>query len=322
MRLGMYVDMRNAPAWRRPWAAHYGRWLERIEEAERLGADAVWLTEHHFFDDGYLPQCWTMAAAIAARTKRVRIGTAVALLPLHSAIETAEQVALVDVISDGRVEAGFGVGYRRPEYQAFHGDFKRRYGVFAERIGEMRQLWGELDGAPRPVTPGPIQNPVPLWGGFGGPMGARVAGRLGLGLQSIDRALYPEYLTGLEAGDHDPSSARVAGQVEFLVTDDPEKAWDEIGEHVIYRWQSYNRYMFEGTSREGRENLHFDPRAMKERFVLGTPEHVAAVIAERTSGLPVTDVYCWSDFPGISDKLIDRHLELTFSQLAPLVHAL
>jgi hypothetical protein len=62
----------------------------------------VWLTEHHFFDDGYLPQCWTLAAAIAARTTKVRIGTAVALLPVHSALEVAEQISVVDVISGGR----------------------------------------------------------------------------------------------------------------------------------------------------------------------------------------------------------------------------
>ena len=185
MRFGMYVDMRNPPEWSRPYAAHYGRWLERIEEAERLGADAVWLTEHHFFDDGYLPQCFTYAAAIAARTSRIRIGTTVALLPLHKPMELAEQIAIVDIISDGRVEPGFGVGYRKPEYLAFDGDFKHRYGVFADGIREMRRLWGEEPGAERTVTPPPIQRPVPMWGGFGGPMGARTAGRLGLGLQSI-----------------------------------------------------------------------------------------------------------------------------------------
>ena len=91
MKLGLYVDMRNAPQWQRPWSHHYGRWLERIEEAERLGAEKVWLTEHHFFDDGYLPQCWTFASAIAARTSRIRIGTAVCLLPLHASIQVAEQ---------------------------------------------------------------------------------------------------------------------------------------------------------------------------------------------------------------------------------------
>jgi alkanesulfonate monooxygenase SsuD/methylene tetrahydromethanopterin reductase-like flavin-dependent oxidoreductase (luciferase family) len=250
VRVGMYVDMRNAPAWGRPWSSHYGRWLERIEEGERLGAEAIWLTEHHFFDDGYLPQCWTFAAAIAARTSRIRIGTAVALLPLHTAIETAEQVALVDVISGGRVEPGFGVGYRKPEYQAFEADFKHRYGVFAERVREMRRLWGEKPGAPRTVTPAPVQNPIPLWGGFGGPMGARTAGRLGLGLQSMSPQLYEPYVEALEAHGHGRAAARMSGQVEFFISDDPEKTWAEIRDHVLYRWNSYNRYMFEGTRRE------------------------------------------------------------------------
>ncbi|HKE75888.1 MAG TPA: LLM class flavin-dependent oxidoreductase [Acidimicrobiales bacterium] len=311
--------MRNPPAWPRPWPAHYGRWLERVEEADRLGAAAVWLTEHHFFDDGYLPQCWTLAAAIASRTSRIRIGTAVALLPLHSALETAEQIALVDVISGGRVEPGFGVGYRKPEYLAFGGDFKHRYRVFAERIRELRRLWGEQPGAERTVTPAPVQTPMPMWGGFAGPMGARTAGRLGLGLQSIDRRLLGEYSSALQAAGHDPGAARMAGQVEFFVADDPDRAWAQIGEHVAYRWASYNRYMFEGTRREAEAPHHFDPAAIRDRFLIGTPAEIAAAIRSRIDGLPVTDVYCWSDFPGMPDDLVDQHLELMFTKVAPLV---
>src|SRR6202035_1957007 len=105
-------------------------------------------------------------------------------------------------------------------------------------------------GAARLVTPAPMQHPMPMWGGFGGPMGARTAGRLGLGLQSIDRNLYNEYRDGLASGGHDLTTARMAGLLEFFISDDPEKTWAEIKDHVIYRWNSYNRYMFEGTSRE------------------------------------------------------------------------
>jgi alkanesulfonate monooxygenase SsuD/methylene tetrahydromethanopterin reductase-like flavin-dependent oxidoreductase (luciferase family) len=245
----------------------------------------------------------------------------VALLPLHSALETAEQVALVDVISNGRVEPGFGVGYRKPEYLAFDGDFKHRYRVFAERIREMRALWGETDGAARTVTPAPVQRPVPMWGGFGGPMGARTAGRLGLGLQSIDRSLLDEYRAGLERGGHDPASAQMAGQVEFFLSDDPERAWAQIGEHVAYRWESYNRYMFEGTSREADPPRYFDTERLRARFPIGTPAEIAEVIREQTRALPVTDIYTWSDYPGIPDDLIDGHLQLTFSELAPLLRS-
>jgi alkanesulfonate monooxygenase SsuD/methylene tetrahydromethanopterin reductase-like flavin-dependent oxidoreductase (luciferase family) len=319
MRLGMYLDMRNPPEWVRPAGRHYGRWLERVVEAERLGAEAVWLTEHHFFEDGYLPQCWTLAAAIAARTSTVRIGSAVALLPLHSAIETAEQVAVVDVISDGRVEPGFGVGYRQPEYQAFAGDFKNRYAVYGERIAELRQLWGEEPGASRTVTPSPVQARVPIWGGFGGPRGARLAGRLGLGLQSIDPKLLPAYQAGLVQGGHDPLAARMGGQLEFLLADDPERVWSQVKEHVVYRWNSYNRYMFEGTRRESAPPTVGEDGAIGGRIEIGTPEEIAALIKQRTDGLPVTDMWGWSDYPGMPDALVDRHLELTFTRLAPLL---
>src|SRR6476646_8744351 len=152
MRVGIYLALRNPPVWRRPWARHYGRWLEIVEEADRLGTDAVWLSEHHLFDDGYLPQPLTFAAAVAARTTRVRIGTAVLLAPLHSAAEIAEQVAVVDLVSNGRVDLGLGAGYRVPEFELFGADISRRYGATDGRVRELRELWAEGR-----VTPAPVQ---------------------------------------------------------------------------------------------------------------------------------------------------------------------
>jgi alkanesulfonate monooxygenase SsuD/methylene tetrahydromethanopterin reductase-like flavin-dependent oxidoreductase (luciferase family) len=150
-------------------------------------------------------------------------------------------------------------------------------------------------------------------------MGARTAGRLGLGLQAATKPLHDEYAAALRQAGHDPSIARMSAQFEFFVTDDPDRTWAEIGEHVIYRWNSYNRYMFEGTRREADPPQHFNPDDVRKRFIMGTPEHIAGVIRERTEGLPVTDVYCWSDYPGLPDELTDRHLELTFSKVAPLL---
>src|SRR5581483_3104022 len=112
VRIGLYLDLRNPPAWRCPWPVHYARSLEWIEEAERRGAGSIWLSEHHFFEDGYLPQPLTFAAAVAARTRRVHIGTAVYLAALRPAVQVAEEAAVVDLLSGGRLELGLGAGYR------------------------------------------------------------------------------------------------------------------------------------------------------------------------------------------------------------------
>jgi hypothetical protein len=77
--------------------------------------------------------------------------------------------------------------------------------------------------------------------------------------------------------------------------------------------------MFEGTSREADPPEYFETAALGERFVIGSPEKIASVIKARTAGLPVTSVYSWSDYPGLSDDMIDRNLELTFTKLAPLL---
>jgi alkanesulfonate monooxygenase SsuD/methylene tetrahydromethanopterin reductase-like flavin-dependent oxidoreductase (luciferase family) len=82
MKVGLYFDLRNPAQWARPWPAFYRGTLDLVVEAERLGIDSVWFSEHHFFSDGYLPQPLTMAAAVAAPT-RVGIGTAIVVAPLH-----------------------------------------------------------------------------------------------------------------------------------------------------------------------------------------------------------------------------------------------
>src|ERR1700726_1384903 len=102
MKLGLYFDLRNPSGWRRDSSRIYSFTLEMCEEAELLGCPSVWFAEHHRFDDGYLPQPLTMAAAAAARTASVRIGTAVILAPFRSALDIAEQAAVVDNVSGGR----------------------------------------------------------------------------------------------------------------------------------------------------------------------------------------------------------------------------
>jgi alkanesulfonate monooxygenase SsuD/methylene tetrahydromethanopterin reductase-like flavin-dependent oxidoreductase (luciferase family) len=102
---GLWYDFRQ----RLPlgdYAGFYSECLEEIEEGERLGFAGVWLSEHHFVDDGYLPSPLVVAAAIAARTTTMTIGTNVLLLPMHHPLRVAEDAAVADLIPGGRSMAG------------------------------------------------------------------------------------------------------------------------------------------------------------------------------------------------------------------------
>jgi alkanesulfonate monooxygenase SsuD/methylene tetrahydromethanopterin reductase-like flavin-dependent oxidoreductase (luciferase family) len=173
----------------------YGEVLDLAREAERLGFDSVWVSEHHFVDDGYLPSLLPMCAAIAARTERIRIGTALLLAPLHEPLRLAEDAAVVDLISGGRLILGLGLGWREEEFDALGVSPQDRVGRLEDAIGVLRQAWaGELvTGSPRrpydrvPVTPRPAQpSGPPIWIGALTPPAIRRAGRLAEGFMATD----------------------------------------------------------------------------------------------------------------------------------------
>ena len=300
MKLGVYLDLRNPPGWRQDWSRHYSEALELCQEAERLGADSIWLSEHHLFEDGYLPQPLTFAAAVAARTSRVRIGTAVLLAALRDPVTIAEEAAIVDLVSGGRLELGVGAGYRVPEYQLFGADIGRRFGTTDERVRQLRRLWaaGEL-------TPPPAQARVPIWLGYHGPQGARRAGRLGEGLLSLDPALLEPYRAGLAEGGHSAVSARVSGMVNGFLSDDPDAEWPFVADHLRYQWDSYFRYMFEGTGRPTPPQV--DPEQWRHRgfrsgathFLYGTPVDAAATLNTALADSPVEHVFFWASLAGM-----------------------
>ena len=109
--------------------------MEQIEAADQLGLDEVWLGEHRFSRHGLLSGFFSFAGHVAARTKHVRIGTAVIILPLHSPILVAEEIAMLDVLSGGRIEVGIGSGYQRQEFEGIGVDMNESRERFRECSG-------------------------------------------------------------------------------------------------------------------------------------------------------------------------------------------
>ena len=165
MRVGVGLWCLQSSALRpRPFPALYSELLEDARHAEAVGLDSLWLSEHHFFYDGYCPALLPAAAAALSVTQRLRVGTGVLLLPLQAADRVARAAAHLAESSGGRFDLGVGAGYREIEYLG-------KGLEFADRLSRMRAGLDALQGSP-----------APRWVGVSTPAAARRAGRRGLGL--------------------------------------------------------------------------------------------------------------------------------------------
>ncbi|GAA2901530.1 LLM class flavin-dependent oxidoreductase [Streptosporangium fragile] len=149
----------------------YDYHLRLVELAEELGFHGVRLAEHHFRDYGVVPNLFTMLAAMAARTDRLRLGTGIVVLPLHNPIHVAEEAAMVDVLSGGRLELGIGRGYQSFEFEGFGVDLAEARDRFNEALEVVLGLWGAgpfrhegkfyRTGTEVELAPRPLQTPYP-----------------------------------------------------------------------------------------------------------------------------------------------------------------
>lgn len=320
MDVGVYFDLRNPPGWRQDWSRLYGFVLEAVEEAEQLGASSAWFSEHHLFDDGYLTQPLTYLSAVAARTKRIRLGTAVVIAPFWNAVQLAEQAVVVDLVSAGRLDLGLGTGYRIPEFELFERDITRRHADTERLVRDVRAAWAD----PRQL-PKAVQDPIPLWLGYAGPKGAARAGRLGAGLLSVDRNLYEPYARALDDGGYGRHKARMKGPLWGYATEDPERDWATVSTHYRYQIDSYLAYGLEGTGApppppcdpDQARRVGLSPGLAGLGF--GTPEDLAAEARKVTEGIPVEEVFFWVSLAGMPESMVMEHIQTICTKLRPLL---
>jgi len=248
----MRFDMR-APAFGAPRADLYRAALDMAAWGEEQGASSVQVCEHHRSADGYLPAPLILASAIAGRTKKLPIQVAALIVPLHDPVELAEQMAVLDLVSGGRVSYVVAIGYVPAEYAMFGREMKGRGLRLEESVRVMQRLWkGEeflyegrrVKVTPPPLTPG---GPFMLLGG-GVPATAKRAAKLGLGVLGMggDPNFETIYRDACRAEGREPGlciNPKPGVPLSVFVARDPDAAWKKWGPHLLHDAQAYAEWM-------------------------------------------------------------------------------
>jgi alkanesulfonate monooxygenase SsuD/methylene tetrahydromethanopterin reductase-like flavin-dependent oxidoreductase (luciferase family) len=276
-------DMRS-PSLGAPTQQLYGAALDMAAYADSIGVDRIGLMEHHGADDGYLPQPFVLGGGIAAVTKRIRLMLGAVLLPLHDPVKLAEQIAVLDLMSNGRLNVILGAGYVPAEFAMFKISLRDRAKLMDQGIDIiLRALRGErfeADGRPVFVRPLPVQRPEDiLMVGGGVEASAKRAARFGLGFGPIKSDLIPVYLEecrrlGREPGYFSRPSSKLP--IGIHLSEDPDRSWAILEKHAVHVIQAYAKWAAE----EEKSNSPFkgldDPAALRKAglFAVWTPDEL------------------------------------------------
>jgi alkanesulfonate monooxygenase SsuD/methylene tetrahydromethanopterin reductase-like flavin-dependent oxidoreductase (luciferase family) len=283
-------DLRAPARFGTPAADFYAAALDMARFADERGFDSISLSEHHGVDDGFLPAPLVLAAAMAGATQRVAFGISALLAPLYDPVKLAEDLAVLDLVSRGRVATTLGMGYRREEYAMFGRDFAARGRLLDEWLEVLLRCWRgeafEWQGRSVRVTPAPYTKPhPPVFVGGQSEKGARRAARFGLGYQPAtnDAAMFRVYMEECEKRGVTPQ-LRPPGTGEMIwVSRDPERSWREIGEHLLYEARVYASWQPPGQQASAVHSRAASAPALRAEglYKILTPEQCLARAAEQ-----------------------------------------
>lgn len=238
-------DMR-APDFGGPAVDLYAAALDQCAWADSIGFETVRFMEHHASTDGYLPSPLIMAAAAAGRTQRILIAISVMQLPLYHPLRAAEDLAVLDLISGGRLRLTVGAGYRLEEFEQFGVDLRKRPSLMEKGIAALKQAWtGEpfdYEGKIVRILPRPAQKsgPAIIMGGSSRAAAERAA-RIADGFAPVAAHLYDDYRTALAAlGKPEPEPMeRRASYMYLHVCRDPESDKALVGQYLLHENNDY-----------------------------------------------------------------------------------
>lgn len=237
-------SMQSTKAGPRHFSYLYNELMEDAAFCDELGTiKTIWQTEHHFWYDGYCPSLLTVAGGIAAATKHIRIGQSTLLFSEHNALRVAQQAAVVDQLSGGRLDLGLGLGYRDNEFDGFNIDRRSRRGRFEEGVEVVRRAFadgpvnfaGEHFQVPDvEVTPKPYQADVPIWIAAVGANPIKRAAKLGASIILSDALTLDQlsehielYYKTAEEHDVDTSEAKIGVLRRGWVAESDDEAYRE-----------------------------------------------------------------------------------------------
>jgi alkanesulfonate monooxygenase SsuD/methylene tetrahydromethanopterin reductase-like flavin-dependent oxidoreductase (luciferase family) len=246
MQIAFRFDMR-APDFGTDRTRLYREMLEMVSWGDRHGFTHVRISEHHGVADGYLPAPLIAAAAVAARTERLRIVIAALVLTLHNPVTVAEQIAVLDHLSGGRLDVTLAAGYVPSELAMFGVDPRQRGSLIEENLRVLRAAWSgeefEYLGRRMRVTPRPLQQPhPPLWLGGSTAAAARRAARQSLGFDTHLKDLHDEYVAEARKLGFTPSAPMHFGPTFLHVSEDPDGDWARIAPHALHETNAYGQW--------------------------------------------------------------------------------
>jgi len=317
---------------------HVDLYREMVEDAcyaEALGFSHFWLTEHHFWYDGYCPSLIVGAAAVAARTSRMRVGTSMLLLPLHDPLRVAQAAAMADIVSGGRFDLGVAVGYRHAEFDAFGVARSDRGARMEEALDVLHLAWTTdrfsyhgrfFDYDDVSVTPKPLQRPIPIWiGGWAEPV-VRRAARRGLNLMGPSGDVLRLYHETARGAGRDPGGVTLTVGGDVWVEDDEEAAQAEMTSLLRYLYHEQLGGWGFFTNPVTGQPVFFDQPAILNNIVeaavsaamIGRPETVAEKVRQRVAMNPLANhVFCRVRFDSVPQVRLHRCMELLAKEVMP-----